>query len=900
MRRERLELALCGVFFVSGAAALLFETLWFRLAGLTFGNSVWASSMVLASFMGGLAVGNAASLRLASRIARPLRTYAMLEVAIGVCGVGLVVLFPSLTRLFAPLFRPVLDQLLILNPLRLSIAFALMLIPTTAMGASLPLLVRALSRGEESFGVLLGRLYGWNTLGAMAGALAGEGFLIEAFGLRGTGFVAGLLNIAAAATAFALSSSLDRQTAENEMAPSGRAGWPMLVAAAFAGGTLLALEVVWFRFLLLFTAGTTMAFAVMLAVVLLGIAAGGLLAAWLFRVDTGAERWLGSAALACGFAVAVAFASFAPPPNPQRSAASLFVHDLRMSLCLMLPASVLSGLLFTMMGRRIRSRAGSGTRATAILTLANTIGAMLGALAGGFVLLPFLGIERSIVALAGCYVLIALLVLPGYGVMLVRHRIVLVVMALALLASLIAFPFGVVRNELVPLVTASVRGDGSRIVAMREGLTETDIYLRKDLWGQPYSYRLMTNGTSMSATTLPARRYMSLFAALPLALHPHPQRALLISYGVGTTAKALTDSDSLRRIDVVDISRDVIEMSRLRRFDGLHPLDDPRLHVHIEDGRFFLLTTNDRFDIITAEPPPPKLAGVVNLYTREYFDLIRDRLADGGIATYWLPIYQLTEDEGKAITGSFCGAFSDCSLWSGAAGELVLMGSRGQGPIGLAAFTSPWRERRSAQALTAIGVESPELLGTLFIADASSLRALTAHTKPLVDDFPLRLSPRPVDEFPAAFLTALDVRANQKRFAGSAWIRAVWTPELRQKTIDAFLFESFLNDSFIRSQQPGHSAMTEQAEYTLLHSPYRTIPLILMKNEPLLVAIAEEARKRGLSDPFLTWIGGTHALSERRYAEAASMLDQARRASPDNRDFARSAALAAKLAAASH
>lgn len=896
LRRERLELALCGAFFVSGAAALLFETLWFRLAGLTFGNSVWASSMVLASFMGGLAVGNGASLRLASRVARPLRMYAMLEIAIGVCGVALVFFFPSLTRLFAPLFRPFLDRWLILNPLRLGIAFALMLIPTTAMGASLPLLVRALSRGEESFGVLLGRLYGWNTLGAMAGALAGESFLIEAFGLRGTGIVAGLLNIAAAVTAFALSSSLDRPAEEMEMESSNRSEWTILAAAALAGAALLALEVVWFRFLLLFTAGTTMAFAVMLAVVLLGIALGGLLAAWRFRSDAGAELWLGSAALACGFAVVFAFASFAPPPNPLRTATSLFLHDLRMSLSLMLPASVLSGLLFTLMGRRIQRRAGSGTRATAMLTLANTIGAMFGALAGGFVLLPLLGIERSIVALASCYGVIALLVLAGSGVTLVRHRIVLAATALALLASMIFFPFGVVRDTFVPLVTEPLRSDGSRIVAMREGLTETDIYLRKDLWGVPYSYRLMTNGTSMSATTLPARRYMSLFADLPLALNPHAQRALLISYGVGTTAKALTDSDSLRTIDVVDISREVIEMSRLRRFDGLHPLDDPRLHVHIEDGRFFLLTTNDRFDIITAEPPPPKLAGVVNLYTREYFDLIHDRLADGGVATYWLPIYQLTSGEGKAIVASFCGAFRDCSLWAGAAGELILMGSRGQRAADLATFTRPWHEVRSAAALTAIGVESPELLGTLFIADSTSLRALTARAKPLVDDYPMRLSPRPVADFPSAFLTALDVRANRQRFASSAWIRAVWPPELRQKTIEAFLYESFLNDAFIRSQQPGFQLMTEQAQYTLEHSPYRAIPLILMKNEPLLTRISEEARKRGMSDPLLTWIGGMHALSERRYAEAAALLDQAHNAAPDNRDFALSAELAAKLA----
>ena len=148
----------------------------------------------------------------------------------------------------------------------------------------------------------------------------------------------------------------------------------------------------------------------------------------------------------------------------------------------------------------------------------------------------------------------------------------------------------------------------------------------------------------MSATDVQARRYMKLYAYLPAAVHPALRRALLVSYGVGSTARALVDTASLEHIDVVDLSSDILEMSeRTTATDGRSPLDDPRVEVHIEDGRWFLHTTPHRYDLITAEPPPPMLAGVVNLYTREYFSLVRDRLAEGGMVTYWLPLRALSD-----------------------------------------------------------------------------------------------------------------------------------------------------------------------------------------------------------------------------------------------------------------
>ena len=264
------------VFFLSGAAALLFETLWFRQAGLTFGNSVWASSLVLSAFMAGLAAGNYLCARFGHRFVRPVRLYAILEIIIAVTGVGLVLLFPLLNEMLAPLFRPMIDQPLIINPIRLSIGFALLIVPAMSMGATLPVLVKGLTGEHQTFGRVLGMLYGCNTLGAFAGALAGELWLIDWFGVRGTAYVAGAADVVAAVAALAVARGLSSSAAPlPERSTISRRAGRLMAAAFLAGGLLLALEVVWFRFILLFTGGTSLTFAVMLAVVLMGIGLGG-------------------------------------------------------------------------------------------------------------------------------------------------------------------------------------------------------------------------------------------------------------------------------------------------------------------------------------------------------------------------------------------------------------------------------------------------------------------------------------------------------------------------------------------------------------------------------------------------------------------------------------------------
>ena len=307
------------LFFISGAAALIFEMLWFRQAGLALGNSVWASSLVLAGFMGGLALGNALAARYGARAPNPVRAYAVAETAIAVTGVGLVFLLPGLGAMLAPWLRPLLDHAWLLNPVRLGLAFLLLLVPSTAMGITLPLLTKALAVRGSAFGPALGRLYGWNTAGAVVGVAACEMYLIGTLGVHGTALLAAALNLGAAAMAAAIARDRcvqRRSRTRNERSRGiDRQAWtvaprPWLTAAFLSGFCLLALEVVWFRFLLLFVKGHSVALALILALVLTGIALGGLLAGWWLRVSPAAYRFAALVAFVSGVALIVSYRLF--------------------------------------------------------------------------------------------------------------------------------------------------------------------------------------------------------------------------------------------------------------------------------------------------------------------------------------------------------------------------------------------------------------------------------------------------------------------------------------------------------------------------------------------------------------------------------------------------------------
>lgn len=892
----------CALFFASGASALLFETLWFRQAGLVFGNSVWASTLVLSSFMAGLALGNGLTARFGGRARRPIRVYGLLELIVAGTGVALVLLLPALTGLLAPLFRPFIDVPWVINPLRLGVSFGLLAIPATAMGATLPILVRALSAADPNFGHVLGRLYGWNTLGAVAGAWAGEAYLIEHLGITGTGLTAGALNTGAALVALALAPRIERggagappeETAPHERLLHSPAALRLMTAAFLSGAILLGLEVVWFRFLSLFVYGTSVAFAVMLAVVLAGIALGGLAAGAAFRRNPELHRRLPHLALLSGALVLALYAGFGATARALFGAAaqpSLHVarpiEVLLLGAPLMFLPSFLSGVLFTAMGQAARHELGADTRTAGMLTLSNTAGGVAGSLLAGFLMLPALGAERSLWILAVAYAAVAALTLPSrLGASLRASPAALPAATALFLLLTVTFPHGKMRDEYMLEPARPWLDQGMEVLGVREGLTETLIYVQRKSLGQPLDQRMLTNGYSMATNSTVAQRYMKLFVYWPIAFHPDPKDALLISFGMGSTADALVQTRQLERIDIVDISRDALEMSRmLFQPPRMSPLDDPRVQVHVEDGRFFLQTTDRRFDVITAEPPPPKNAGVGNLYSREYFALVRERLNEGGIVSYWLPCHLLGESDTKAIIRGFCDVFDDCSLWNANALDWMLVGSRnGAGRVPEARLERQWQDPVVGAQLRALGFEAPEQLAALYLGDASDLAALTQGTPPLVDDRPHRLSPEFTEpaEHAEFYMGVAEAGGARTRLQESRAVAQTWPPDLLERSLPYFEWQAILNEEL---DDRGVSILDEaptdaDLERVLVDSELETLAVWLLKSSDAEIRIAEQQAAKGGRGPRISRQLGIRALSRRNWVLAVQHFDRVLEAHP--------------------
>jgi spermidine synthase len=828
------------MFFLSGVGALVFETVWFSQTGLVVGNTVWSAALVVGAFMAGLALGNCAATLVARRWRNLVRCYAVVEIIAALAGAALVLAFPYLPEAFSPLLAPHLGDTPTLNLIRSAIAFGLLAIPSAALGTTLPLLSKPLEAATGSYALALGRLYGVNALGAVAGALVAELVLVPALGLRGSGLFAAACNLLAGLVGVRLAryapfdappSRVSAFALERETARS-------VGAAALAGAAFLALEVVWFRFLILFVPATSLAFATMLAVVLAGIGVGGIVAAAWSRRGWNPAAVARIAAAGCCIGAVAGYAAF---DVFLRTAAGIVGGPaLAAVLCafLMGPVSLCSGVLFTALGDQLRAGIRDAAASTGALTLANTLGGMAGSLLGAFVLLPVLGVEGSWFVLAATYA--ALTVLVPWGGLAAARRWWPAALAAVVLA---AYPFG----SMVAVHHRNVAGNyNGRLLEAREGASETAFYLAYDFAGEVWYHHLATNSVSMSSTSLQGQRYMRLFAYLPAALHPRIERALVICFGVGVTASAVTELPDVRAIDVVDVSRDILEMSDLAYATG-HPLRDPRVAVHVEDGRFFLQQTAHRFDLITGEPPPPKLAGIAALYSREYFRLMRSRLNPAGLATYWVPAHQLAQGDTWAIVRAFCDAFPDCSLWSGGGPEWILLGSRdGIAAVPEERLARLWTLPALAQRLRGIGIDGPAPLAALFMADADLLRTLTADTPPLADNFPRRLSTKVTKGGLQPFQAFLmDENRSRAAFANSAWIARLLPPSIIAASAPEFRRRRMADDGLYPPNVLPQGATTYAELAQLLREPAPAeVPRWLLGSDARRLEIARSAGRK--------------------------------------------------------
>lgn len=836
-----------AVLFLSGCSALLFQTLWLRLSGLAFGNSVWSAALILSSFMAGLALGSAIAASNTLPRLRPLRVYAGLEIIVALFGCTLVFGLPALGEWMCPVFQALWNHQQFLNVLRFAISFLILMVPTTAMGLTLPVLLEDPHLKGRDFGRSLGLLYGANTLGAMAGALIGEIYLVQTFGLVGTALTAAGVCCGAAAIAWIFAGQHRMEAGQTpsrfrlRFSFGTQLPWNLLFVSMGSGALLLGLEVIWFRFLRLYVASTSIAFCVMLAVVLAGIGLGSIVSSFISERVLPRRQVLPMILSLAASATLLSYLFFPVPvlpPNLPAFDRAFWQQTGLLSLVLMFPVAFLSGALLPAIVACVQSTVTGRMNSTGLTILFNTIGAAFGPLLAGFVLLPGLGFQSSLILCAALYAGLALLTsqkqswsgrrFPGIAVALLGAAFVLI---------LAIFPYH--RDEThFANARRPYESDGSILLRKIEGNSDTLQLLRHDLYGQPYSYRLVTNSYSMSGTLPRSQRYMRLFAYLPLALRPESENALIVGYGVGVTADAFTRVASLKRLDIVDISKEVFDLADLYTGPGYaNPLRDPRVTTFVQDGRFFLQACPERYDIITGEPPPLKTTGTVNLYTQQFFSLMRGRLKDGGVASFWLPLYQLTAGESKAILRAFRNVFPNASLWATSDLEWIMIGIKP--PV-----RKPdeelarrlWTDPSSASDLIRIGLESPEQMPALFVMDAEEIDRITRGVEPLDDFYPRRLTDARPDLKATYQLGSsyLETSAVLQRFFASSFIHDIW-PNEKKEALEPFFL---VRETRYRSEMSGSNWLAE-LDFYLRHSQLRAPVLAVQNSDEVRLSLAE-------------------------------------------------------------
>ena len=797
--------------------------------------------------MAGLALGSAIAASTSLGRLRPLRVYAGLEMIVAIFGCTLVFGLPLLGEWMRPVFQAFWNHQQLLNVLRFAISFLILLIPTTAMGLTLPVLLGDPLLKRQEFGRGMGFLYGANTLGAMAGALLGEMYLVQSYGLLGTAWTAAGVGCAAAAIAWMFA---------REPLPAGKAPsrfrlrlslgmqlpWSLLVVSMGAGAVLLGLEVIWVRFLRLYVASTSIAFSVMLAVVLAGIGLGSIGGSLIPHRVLPRRQLLPLLLILAASATLLSYLFFPVPVRPANIPTfdRAFAQQIGLlSLALMFPVAFLSGALLPAIATCIQSEVTDWTNSTGLTIFFNTIGAACGPLLAGFLLLPRLGFQSSLILCAAVYAGLALLTSQKQSWSPRRlSGIAMVSLSVAFVLILAIFPYH--RDE---SHFANARrlydADGSVLFKKIEGAADTFQLLRRDLHGQPYYYRLVTNSYSMSGTVPRSQRYMRMFAYLPLALRPESENALLICYGVGVTADAFTRDVGLKQLDIVDISKEVFDLADSYTGPGYsNPLRDPRVTTFVQDGRFFLQACPGSYDIITGEPPPLKTAGAVNLYTQQFFSLMKGRLKDGGIASFWLPIYQITVDESKAILRAFHNVFPNASLWATSDMEWVMIGIK-------PSLRTPdeklahrlWTDPSSGFDLVRTGFEIPEQMPALFVMDGEEIERLTEAVEPLDDFFPKRLTDAQPDLKPILRLSYsyFESSGALQRFLASSLIRDIWPNERKELLEQLFLFREVR----FRAEMSGSNWLGELDVY-LRHSTLRTPVLAVLNSDAFRVSLAEK------------------------------------------------------------
>jgi spermidine synthase len=730
--RRPAALALSLLF--SGAAALVYQVVWVRQLTTVLGTTLEAVSAVLGVFMLGLGLGGALAARGIDRMPGTIlpRAYAALEIGIA----AFALIFPSLVAAFTPLLR--------------AVPAVLLLLPTTLMGATLPMAVALYERARRSSGGAgrsAGVLYAFNTAGAVLGSLSTGLFLLSWCGMRSTTFGAASLNVLAGVlVALSVRGDGEADKPKRPFPTISASSRFALAVAALSGFAALVSEVSWTRSLVLLIGPTTYGFSFVVSSVILGLVLGSAAGARWSRGEGRRKLALVQvgAALASLALIQVLGRLSLPVGQVVHRYADDMVALLAIELVavafLLLPASFFFGATFPL-AVDVVSLEGAGPAAATGATLAwNTAGALSGSLAAGFLLIPGLGAEGALYAAFGIHLVAA-------GLAASPNRPVSALGALGLAAAT-AFVLPRWDREILTgglYKYASYLEPGEFLDFLRQG----DLLFYREDQVATVTVRKVASRLSLAidgkvdATSSADMMTQRLLAHVPLLLHPAPKEVLVIGLGSGVTAgSALTHP--IERLEAVEISPAVAEASGF--FDELshRPATDPRFRLVVGDGRNHLLLSREPYDVIISEPSNPWMAGVSALFTREFFELARERLAPGGLFCQWAHIYNLDESDLKTIAASFTDAFESAALFLLSESDVLLVGAKESLPlVNATELESRMNRDRVRDDLLEVGVQGSYGVKALLAASTPPLSEWAREAERHTDD-------RPILEFRAA------------------------------------------------------------------------------------------------------------------------------------------------------
>jgi spermidine synthase len=731
-------------FFISGFCGLLYEVVWIRAAGTVIGNTTHAVGTVVGVFMGGLALGGwwggrQADCRSSGRL---LRLYGILEGAVGLSAL----LVPLLFSASEPLFRVLWNGVPALYGfLRVLLVAVILLIPTTLMGATLPILARFLSTSIDSAGREAGRAYAINTLGGVVGTLAAGFWLVPDLGLRLTTLLAAVLNVLIAAASWKLSARASGEQAVAGAADHRPPRLPLLVAAG-SGLAALLYEIAWTRSLVLSLGSTVHAFTFILTAFILGLALGSALASLLLPRLRDMPAALGVVQIGIGALAILLLPALGDLPlkvapladDMRHDYASLLWTQARFIALFVLAPTLCMGAVFPLAIRWAAGADRSVGRSVGAVYTANTLGSIVGSLAGSFALVPWIGLASTVKVAATVNLgLATILLLP-------RRWPAAIPIGAAVLGWLLLPSWDPKVLASGPFIYGSA--DVRSAEGQKESLKE---YLQKDtdLLAQYWdSYGLVTihrqqNGVltmkvngKADASTGPTDRANMLFVGdLALLHHPNPKRALCIGLGGGLTLAAMA-KHPLERLDCVELSPAVLKGAAHFKEAIGGVLEDPRVHLIVGDGRNAILFGRDSYDVIVSQPSNLWVSGMANLFTRDFFEDASRRLAPGGIFCQWVHAYWLSPDSLKDVLRTFYAAYPHGSVWEVFPGhDYLLLGSMQPMTTDLAGLEE--RVASTGALEDYVGrrpPRAPVLLGHL-IADAEETRR-AAGAGPLVTD----------------------------------------------------------------------------------------------------------------------------------------------------------------------